>query len=295
MVMLGALLSSTAVPAQAQSQAPGAARYAAGRIAFEKGDFGAAADAFKGAVKVDANSALYHFWLGNAYAKQALQSGMLTKMRLAPRMRDEWLRSLALDPNNYECYENLYQFYTQAPGFMGGSADKANAEVAAMMRLNPYRTSLKLVERDFGSKRYAAAMERMQKLQTAYPDSVTLPATVAWAQQDLGRYNDSWTTLDAAHARFPDDVSIDYLIGRGAALSGNRLDAGQAMLEHIIATPETLAKLDTAQQAGTHYRLGTILERKGDKAGARAQYVAATRINPKDPSAKKALDKLGAP
>ncbi|MGI9089789.1 MAG: tetratricopeptide repeat protein [Gemmatimonadaceae bacterium] len=291
-VLLGALLSIAAAPAQAQS--PGAARYAAGKVAFDKGNFEVAANAFEDAVKADGNNAQYHQWLGNAYAQRAIRSGMLTKVRLAPRMRDEWIRAAALDPNDYESHEYLYEFYTQAPGFMGGSTDKANAEIATMEHLDPYRATLSLAERDFNSKRYAAATERIQKLQAAYPDSAAVPATLAIAQQNLKRYDDAWATLDAAHTRFPDDGNINYLIGRGAALSGARLDAGQAALERIIAAPEKFAKLETVRQAGTHYRLGMILERKGVKTGARAQYAEAMKINPKDTEAKKALDKLGA-
>ncbi|MGI8548446.1 MAG: tetratricopeptide repeat protein [Gemmatimonadaceae bacterium] len=291
-VLLGALLPF--ISASAQAQSPGAARFAAGKIAFDKGDFGAAADAFGDAVKAEGNNAEYHVWLGNAYAQQAIRSGMLTKMRLAPRMRDEWIRATVLQPNSYEPHEYLYQFYTQAPGLMGGSADKANAEVATMMRLNPYRTTLSLAEMDVGAKRYPAAESRLRSMLALYPDSAMLPATLAIAQQNAQRYDDSWGTLDAAHTRFPDNVRINYALGRGAALTGTRLDAGQAALEHIIATPEMLAKLDTVGQAGTHYRLGMILERKGDAAGARAQYAAAMKISPRNQEAKQALEKLGA-
>ncbi len=290
-VLLGAVLSFTVAPVQAQS--PGAARFAVGKVAFDKGDFGAAADAFGDAVKADGNNAEYHVWLGNAYAQDAIRSGMLTKMRLAPRMRDEWIRATVLAPNSYEPHEYLYQFYTQAPGLMGGSADKANAEVATMMRLNPYRTTLSLAERDVGAKRYAAGESRLRSMLASYPDSAMVPAMLAIAQQNAQQYDDSWATLDAAHTRFPDNVRISYAIGRGAALTGTRLDAGQAALEHVIATPEMLAKLDTVGQAGTHYRLGMILARKGDTDGARAQYAAATKISPKNQEAKQALEKLG--
>lgn len=285
----GVLLCSAAASIGAQS--PGAARFAAGKAAFDKGDFEAASDAFGDAVKADDKNAEYHIWLGNAYAQHALRSGMITKARLAPRMRDEWIRGAMLDPTNYDAHEHLYQFYTLAPGFLGGSADRAAAEVTTMLRLNPYRATLGLTMLDIQSKRYAAAESRLHALSAAYPDSSAIPAALAAAQQNARQYDDAWATLDAAHARFPDNADIEYYIGRGAALTGTRLDAGEAALRHILASP---AKLDTGRQSGAHYRLGMIMNCKGDAAGARAQYAEAVRLEPRNTEAKKALDRLGA-
>lgn len=292
--LTGTLLCSTAASIQAQSaqaQSPGAARFAAGKAAFGKGDFEAASDAFGDAVKADDRNAEYHIWLGNAYAQHALRSGMITKARLAPRMRDEWMRGAALDPTNYDAHEHLYQFYTMAPGFLGGSAAKAAGEVTVMLRLNPYRAHLSLADLDFQAKRYVAAESRIQALAAAYPDSSAIPAALAVAQQNAQRYDEAWATLDSARVRFPNDANIEYAIGRGAALSGTRLDAGEAALEHLIAAPPS--KFDAGHQASAHYRLGMIMSRKGDRAGARTQYVEAVRLDPRNTEAKTALDKLG--
>lgn len=288
--LTGTLLCfAAAAPTQAQS--PGVARFAAGKTAFDKGDFDTAADAFGDAVKADGNNAQYHIWLGNAYAQKAIRSNVFTKARLAPRMRDEWLRATVLDPKDYEAHEYLYEFYTQAPGIMGGSAEKAAAEVATMMRLNPYKAGLELANVEMGAKQYAAAEARIRALMAAYPDSAVIPGSLAALQQNERHYDDAWTTLDAARARFPDNTYLEYLIGRGAALSGTRLDAGHVALEHVIAAP---AKLDPSYISPAHYRLGMIAEQRGDKGSARTEYTTAIKANPKNTDAQKALDKLGA-
>lgn len=285
-----AILCIVSAPASAWGQSSGSARFAAGKAAFDKGDYEAAADDFSGAVKADGNNAQYHIWLGNAYAQHAIRSGMLTKARLASRMRDEWMRGAALDPTNYDAHEHLYEFYTQAPGLLGGSADRAAKEVTVMLRLNPYRAGLGLAGVEMSAKRYSAAESRMRALVAAYPDSVAVPAALAAAQADLQHYDEAWATIDAARARFPNNAVVSYMTGRVAALSGTRLDAGQSALENILATP---TKIDSAYISPAHYRLGMILERKGDRPGARAQYAQAVRINPANSQAKKALEKLG--
>jgi len=45
-------------------------------------------------------------------------------------------------------------------------------------------------------------------------------------------------------------------------------------------------------RAPTHWRIGNILEKQGDKAGARAAYEAALQADPKFPPAIEALKKL---
>ena len=47
-----------------------------------------------------------------------------------------------------------------------------------------------------------------------------------------------------------------------------------------------------ATEAHAHWRLGMILEKRGDVAGARAEYEAALRLEPKLTDAKRALDRM---
>lgn len=289
-----AVASTKTVSAQSQTQTqtqPGASRFAAGRSAFDKGDFDAAADAFGDAVKASGGNAQYHLWLGNAYAQLAIRSGMLTRARLAPRMREEWIQAARIDPRYYDAHQNLYQFYSYAPSMMGGSAERANAELTTLMRLDPYRAGLLIAAVDAAGKRYAAAESRLAAMLVSYPDSVAIPTALAAAQQNDRHYAEAWSTLDAASARFPGDIAIEYLIGRGAALSGTRLDAGRAALERVVAAPD---KLELIRRSGAHYRLGMILQQKGDRSGARTEYVRALDIDPKNADAKKALEALGA-
>jgi hypothetical protein len=50
-------------------------------------------------------------------------------------------------------------------------------------------------------------------------------------------------------------------------------------------------ELENPSIAAAHFRLGTILEKKGD-AGARAEYETSLKIDPKQKLAREALAKL---
>ena len=79
-----------------------------------------------------------------------------------------------------------------------------------------------------------------------------------------------------------------YQLGRAASLSGQRLEAGEAALNRYLTRDDARKAFD-----GTvHYRLGAILERRGDAAGARSEYELAVSLDPRNMAAKRALEKL---
>jgi Flp pilus assembly protein TadD len=51
-------------------------------------------------------------------------------------------------------------------------------------------------------------------------------------------------------------------------------------------------ELENPSLAAAHYRLGNILEKKGDAAGARAEYETSIKIDAKQKEARAALAKL---
>ena len=77
-----------------------------------------------------------------------------------------------------------------------------------------------------------------------------------------------------------------YNIGRIAALSGEQLDRGLATLRELLSHAEK------AHDARANTRIGNILEKKGDKPGAKAAYETALVGDPKFVQALEALRKL---
>ena len=79
-----------------------------------------------------------------------------------------------------------------------------------------------------------------------------------------------------------------YSYGRTASISGQTLEKGEEALRAYIAAP-----LVSPPVANAHYRLGMILERRGDKEGAKREYRTALELNPGYDEAKKALKAVG--
>jgi predicted TPR repeat methyltransferase len=82
-----------------------------------------------------------------------------------------------------------------------------------------------------------------------------------------------------------------YQVGRAAALSGQQLDRGEKSLRAFIAMPMR-EDLENPSLAAAHFRLGGVLEKKGNISAARAEYETALRIDPKQKQAREALAKL---
>jgi tetratricopeptide (TPR) repeat protein len=103
-----------------------------------------------------------------------------------------------------------------------------------------------------------------------------------------GQPDKAFAILDQRLKLKPNDPAALYAYGRAASVSGMNLDTGRDALTRYIAAP-----IPTGPPVSrAHYHLGLIFEKKGDKAGARAEYQTALRIDPGLADAKKALEAL---
>ncbi len=67
---------------------------------------------------------------------------MMSKMSMAPKLRDAFEKTVQLDPNNLDARESLLQFYLQAPSVVGGGKDKAQAQAREIAKRDPARGHL---------------------------------------------------------------------------------------------------------------------------------------------------------
>jgi len=133
--MLVAMLAATAMAAGDESDFE--RHISSGRQFFEAGRFDEAIKEFRSAVRREPNDSMAHLWLGRATGRKAERSNFALAVFLARRVRSEFERAVALDPENLEARSDLLEFYVEAPRILGGGIDKARREAEAIARLDP--------------------------------------------------------------------------------------------------------------------------------------------------------------
>ena len=114
---------------------------------------------------------------------------------------------------------------------------------------------------------------------------------ISLVYQQKKDWTQAFAALDRALALDGNFPFALYQVGRSAALSGYELERGENCLRTYIAMP-VREELENPSLAAAHFRLGNILEKKGDRAGARSEYETALAIDPKQKLAREALAKL---
>ncbi len=189
---------------------------------------------------------------GDACGLSAIKAGLLSKMGWAKKCKAAYDKAIELDPKNVRARYSAMEYCRQAPGFIGGGMDKAYEQAAEIKKLDPAR----------GRQAYSTLYTADKK----YPEAFAL--------------------YEEALQEKPGDDDALYNIGRIAAISGQHLDRGLATLKEILTHP------GKANDARVHTRIGNILEKQGDNAGAKAAYAAALVGDPKFVQALEALRKL---
>jgi Tfp pilus assembly protein PilF len=208
---------------------------------------------------------------------------------LARKIKNALETALALDPDNLDVRDDLITYYTQAPGFVGGSKEKAREMALEIKKRNPYRGSMAAANLCAAAKDTTCVERGLQEMVTSYPDSATVYASLAVFYANQKQFDKAFALLDQRLRTKPRELTTLYQVGRTASLSGQNLEQGEKALKTYLAgpTPER-----GPAPAHVHYRLGLIYEKKGAKDLAREEYRTALQLNPKHEEALKALAEL---
>ena len=261
-----------------------------GRIAHAQGKHGEAIDWLEKAVKLDDANAMYHFWLGSAIGDEAQRASKLRQPFLARRIKSEFERAVALDSTLLEPRLGLVDFYSVAPGIMGGSTDKAREQAAAIGRLNPMRGHLANARIAMRQKNDSAAVQEHEAAIAAAPDSTPAYYALSSFHRSRSRWPEAMELMDRLMKVRPNDPVPHGWWGIISAISGIDLERGERELNHYLAHP--LPETTSQSFANVHFRLGQIYEKTGRPAAARAEYEKALSFNPELADARTALKAL---
>lgn len=105
-----------------------------GRIAFSEKRYEQAVKWFEKTVQLADDNSDYHLWLGRAHGHQAMQANVLRQPFLAWQVKEHFEKAVALDPDNLAARADLMEYYFKAPGFLGGSREKAKEQAKEIAR-----------------------------------------------------------------------------------------------------------------------------------------------------------------
>jgi len=252
---------------------------------------GDAVDWFEKAVKVNDKVALHHLWLGNSLGEQVQHVNKIKQPFMARRIKAEFEKAAELDPSSLDARHGLIQFYSQAPGVMGGSLDKAKEQAREIEKLNAMRGHWEMAQLlESKDKDLAGAEREFTAALAAAPDS-TLPYNgLAQFYRRQKKYPEAIAVYERLLKAKPDASNAHLNIGYNVALSGQNLERGEQEIKGWLADPPKDAP--AVNSGFAHYVLGMIYERQSKKDAARAEYQSALQFNPKDTNAKKALEAL---
>ncbi len=262
------------------------AQYWLGRIAYAQEKYDDATDYFEEATEANDKVADYWNWLGNTYGTIAQNANTLKQGILAPKMRNAWEKAIALDPQNLDARSSLIQYYTQAPGFMGGSTEKAIEMANQIKKIKPAEGHRQLGNIYYREKKYTQAEKEFLAMVRA---DATYQSGLANFYANQKQYDKAFALFNETLKEKPDDMSTVYQYGRLSALSGQQLDQGEAYLKRYLSYSPSK---NEPTHAGAHMRLAQIYEKRGNKTEAKKSFETALKMDNSLKEAKEGLARV---
>lgn len=262
------------------------AQYYLGRIAFDARQYEEALEFFEEAVDENEKVADYQEWMGNAMGNVARDANMFRQGLLAPKMKTAWETAIQLDPKRLGPRFSLIEYYTQAPAVMGGSMEKAEATAREIIRLDPAAGHRALGNVFVKQKKVMEAEKEYLEAVKINPQNTAVLANFYFNQN---QHEKAFALFEEALKKNPNDMLAHYQFGKTAALSGKKLNEGEASLKKYLTYQPAQ---NEPSHAGANMRLAQINEKRGNKAEAKKLYESALRQDANLKEAKEGLERV---
>jgi tetratricopeptide (TPR) repeat protein len=208
-----------------------------GKCQYMLGDFKKASEALEQAVQADPGNSEAHLWLGRAYGRRAETSTFFTAPGLASKARASFERSVELNPADKEAVGDLFEYYLEAPGFLGGGMDKARALAEKTMDADPAEYHYRLALIADRRKQYKDAEEQLRRSVELAPRQVGRLIELAKFLAKTGQYAQSDETFLQAERIAPDNIHLMFERAKTYIRTGRRLQDARLLLQRYLGSP----------------------------------------------------------
>ena len=210
-----------------------------GRNYFMMAEYSRATDAFQRALQLDPRNSDYYLWLGRAWGRRAEVSSIFTAASAAAKARVAFERSVELDPNNIEAMSDLFDYYLEAPGFLGGGIDKAASLAAHMAQINPAEYQMAQAEIAERRKEFNTAEEHFRRAIQLGPRQVGRFIALARYLDKQGRPDESEAVFAQAEKIAPDNPELMFAQAKFYIEQRRHLDKARELLHRYIQSDLT--------------------------------------------------------
>jgi Tfp pilus assembly protein PilF len=175
-----------------------------GQSYFMLGEYRKASEHLEKAVAIDPSNANYQHWLGRAYGRRAETAFPMMAINYAGKARVSFEKAVQLDPNNGEAVNDLFEYYLQAPGMLGGGFDKASRIADAIAAKDPAEGVFAKARIAEERKDYSTAEAMLRRAIELAPRQPGRLVDLARFLAKRGRYEESDAAFDRARPFAPE-------------------------------------------------------------------------------------------
>lgn len=209
----------------------------AGRAAYGLGDYRKATEFLEQLTQREpSNSNAYH-WLGRTFGRRAETSFPLTAPHYASKARQSFEKAVELNPANGEALNDLFEYYLQAPGFLGGGLDKAQALLPKIKAIDTAEQEFALARLQEARKDFPGAENHLRRAAELAPKSVGRVLDVARFLARRGRFPESVTWLGRAEKIAPKSPQVLFQTAQMYIEAKQNLPAARALLQEYLRAP----------------------------------------------------------
>jgi len=228
-----------------------------GRNQFMLGEFKKASESYQQALTADPSNSDYEHWLGKALGKRAETASPFTAPSLASKARQHFEKAVALNNRNKEAVDDLFEYYLEAPGFLGGGLDKAARLAESIAAIDPAEglwAQARIAER---RKDYGKAEEQLRHAMQAAPMQVGRVVDLAKFLSKQGRIEESEQTFRAAERISPNNPRLLYHRAETYIKAGRNIETARELLKRYLSanlSPDDPSRKDAEKllkQAGS--------------------------------------------
>jgi tetratricopeptide (TPR) repeat protein len=206
-----------------------------GRNYYMLGEYKKATEALEKAVAADPSNGETAMWLGRAYGRRAETSNPFAAPGQASKARQWFERSVKLNPQNPEALSDLFEYYLDAPGFLGGGLDKAVALVPQIEALDPgegHWARARIAEK---RKEYGSAEDYLRRAIEANPQRIGRLLDLAKFLAKQGRFQEADQSIEQAEKLAPNSPRVIYAKADLYVKNGRNLHVAKQLLERYMS------------------------------------------------------------